>query len=156
MQGVFEGETINTPSMLCVEDYLDALAWAESIGGLKALFARADANAKVLYDWAERTPLAREPGGRPGDALQHLGVPEDRRSGGRQAAGRCAARLRQAARGAARQGERGAATSPAIAMRRRSLRIWCGSTVETADVEALTPWLDWAFAEAKAGLAKAA
>ena len=54
IDGVFEGETINTPSMLCVEDYLDALAWAESIGGLQALFARADANAKVLYDWAER------------------------------------------------------------------------------------------------------
>jgi phosphoserine aminotransferase len=56
MKEVFDGETLNTPSMLCVEDYLDALQWAESIGGLKALYARADANARVLYDWAERTP----------------------------------------------------------------------------------------------------
>ncbi len=56
MTEMFEGETINTPSMLCVEDYLDALAWAESIGGLPALQARADANARVLYDWAAKTP----------------------------------------------------------------------------------------------------
>jgi phosphoserine aminotransferase len=56
MKEVFDGETLNTPSMLCVEDYLDALVWAESVGGLKALCARADANARVLYDWAERRP----------------------------------------------------------------------------------------------------
>src|SRR4029453_7592647 len=56
--GVFEGETLNTPSMLCVEDYLDTLNWAESLGGVKALIARADANARVLYDWIERTPWA--------------------------------------------------------------------------------------------------
>src|SRR6266404_2476743 len=64
-QGVFEGETINTPSMLCVEDYLDALAWAKSIGGLKALIARADANAKAIADWVATTPwidfLAADP-----------------------------------------------------------------------------------------------
>src|SRR5262249_23410372 len=56
IKGIFEGETINTPSMLCVEDYLDTLAWAESVGGLKALMARADANAKALNDWVDRTP----------------------------------------------------------------------------------------------------
>ena len=56
IEGIFEGETINTPSMLCVEDYLDALQWAKSLGGLKALVARADANAKVIADWAARTP----------------------------------------------------------------------------------------------------
>jgi phosphoserine aminotransferase len=64
-QGIFEGETINTPSMLCVEDYLDTLAWAKSIGGLKALMARADANAKVIADWVAATPwidfLAHDP-----------------------------------------------------------------------------------------------
>src|SRR5262249_15572901 len=64
-QGIFEGETINTPSMLCVEDYLDTLAWAKSIGGLKAVMARADANAKVIADWVAATPwiefLARDP-----------------------------------------------------------------------------------------------
>src|SRR6516162_2132369 len=58
-QGIFEGETINTPSMLCVEDYLDTLAWAKSIGGLKALMARADANAKVIADWEASTPCWR-------------------------------------------------------------------------------------------------
>ena len=56
IEGIFEGETINTPSMLCVEDYLDTLAWAKSIGGLKALIARADANATVIADWVARTP----------------------------------------------------------------------------------------------------
>ena len=67
-EGIFEGETINTPSMLCVEDYLDALEWAKSIGGLPALRARADGNAKVIADWVARTPwidfLAREPASR--------------------------------------------------------------------------------------------
>src|SRR5262249_29975690 len=64
-EGIFEGETINTPSMLCLEDYLDALAWAKSVGGLEALIARADANAKVIADWVAVTPwiefLARDP-----------------------------------------------------------------------------------------------
>ena len=78
--GVFEGETLNTPSMLCVEDYLDALDWAEKIGGLSALMARADANARVLIDWAERTNWLENPGRRSGNTLQHLGVPQDRRS----------------------------------------------------------------------------
>ncbi len=65
IEGIFEGETINTPSMLCVEDYLDTLVWAKSIGGLKALIARADANTKAIADWVARTPwidfLAKDP-----------------------------------------------------------------------------------------------
>jgi len=153
--GVFEGETINTPSMLCVEDCLDALDWAESIGGLPALCARADANAKVLLEWAERTSwvenLAADPATRsntsvclkivdpavaklPADAqrafVKRLETILDKENAARDIAG-----------------HRDAPPS---------LRIWCGSTVEKADVAALTPWLDWAFAEAKAGLAKAA
>src|SRR5207244_12429 len=67
-EGIFQGETINTPSMLCVEDYIDTLSWAKSIGGLKALMARADANAKVIADWVARAPwigfVAREPANR--------------------------------------------------------------------------------------------
>jgi phosphoserine aminotransferase len=155
MKEVFEGETLNTPSMLCVEDYLDALDWAQSIGGLKALYARADANARVLYDWAERTPwiesLAVDPATRSNTSVclkivdpAFAGQPADAQ---RAFVKQLEAMLdkENAARDIA--GHRDAPPS---------LRIWCGSTVEKADLEALTPWLDWAFAEAKAGLAKAA
>ncbi len=155
MKEVFDGETLNTPSMLCVEDYLDALAWAESIGGLKALYARADANARVLYDWAERTPW-----------LENLAVDPATRSNTSvclKIVDPAVARLPLDAQRAfvkqleAMLDKENAARD--IAGHRDappSLRIWCGSTVETTDLEALTPWLDWAFAEAKAGLAKAA
>jgi phosphoserine aminotransferase len=155
MKEVFEGETINTPSMLCVEDYLDALGWAESIGGLKALFARADANAGVIYDWAERTPwiepLPADPATRSNTSVclkivdpVVARLPAD---GQRAFVKSLEAMLdrEDAARDIA--GHRDAPPS---------LRIWCGSTVERSDLEALTPWLDWGFAEAKAGLAKAA
>jgi phosphoserine aminotransferase len=155
MKEVFDGETINTPSMLCVEDYLDALEWAESIGGLKALYARADANARVLYDWAERTPW-----------LENLAVDPATRSNTSvclKIVDPAVARLPiDAQRAFVKQLEAMLDKENAardIAGHRDappSLRIWCGSTVETGDVEALTPWLDWAFAEAKAGLAKAA
>ena len=77
-QGIFEGETINTPSMLCVEDYLDTLGWAKSLGGLKALRARADANAKVIADWVAATPWIDFLAARSGHPLQHLGMPQDR------------------------------------------------------------------------------
>ncbi len=153
--GVFEGETINTPSMLCVEDYLDALAWAESIGGLKALLARADANAKVLYDWAARTPwlesLAADPATRSNTSVC-LKIVDS-----------VVARLSEdAQRAFVKQLESMLDKENAardIAGHRDApphLRIWCGATVDTADLEALTRWLDWAFAEAKASLAKAA
>jgi len=155
MSAVFEGETINTPSMLCVEDYLDALAWARSVGGLSALQARADANAKVLYDWAARAswlePLPVDPATRSNTSVC-LKVIEP-----------AVARLSvDAQRAFVKQIEaildkEGAAHD--IAGHRDApphLRIWTGCTIEASDLKILTAWLDWAFAEAKAGLAKAA
>ena len=94
-EGFFEGETINTPSMLCVEDYLDALNWAKSLGGRKGLFARADANAKAIADWVGAHALDRFPRPRARDTLQHQRLSESRRSGGRRAARRHAGRVRQ-------------------------------------------------------------
>ena len=105
-QGIFEGETINTPSMLCVEDYLDALNWAKSVGGLKALIARADANTKVLADWKAKTPwidfLAKDPA----YSIQHLGLHEGDRSRDHFADARRAGRFLQEARGARGEGRR--------------------------------------------------
>ena len=119
-EGIFEGETINTPSMLCVEDYLDTLAWAKSIGGLKALMARADANAKAIADWVAGTPWIDFLAQGSGDPLQHLGLPQDRRSGGRQA---CRpTRRRRSSRASPPRWRRRASptTSTPIATRRRA------------------------------------
>jgi phosphoserine aminotransferase len=155
MKEVFEGETLNTPSMLCVEDYLDALSWAESIGGLKALYARADANARVLYDWAERTPwiesLAVDPAARSNTSVC-LKIVDP--AFARQPADAQRAFVKQLE--AMLEKENAALDIAGHRDAPPSLRIWCGSTVEKTDLEALTPWLDWAFAETKAGLAKAA
>jgi phosphoserine aminotransferase len=154
-EGIFEGETINTPSMLCVEDYLDALNWGKSVGGLKGLMARADANTKVLADWKAKTPwidfLAKDP-----SVLSNTSVcmkvvdpaitslTPDAQSDfakklvalvEKEGAGYDFAHYRDAPAG---------------------LRIWCGATVEAKDVALLTQWIDWAFAETKAQLAKAA
>jgi phosphoserine aminotransferase len=154
-EGIFVGETINTPSMLCVEDYLDALQWAKSIGGLKALQARADANTKVIADWVERTPwidfLTRDPALRSNTSvcLKVVDPAVTRLSADAQAGfvkGIAAALEKE---GVAYDIETHR-DSP------RGFRIWCGSTVERSDVEALTPWLDWAYAKAKAALAAAA
>jgi phosphoserine aminotransferase len=153
--GIFEGETINTPSMLCVEDYLDTLAWAKSIGGLKALLARADANAKVIADWVATTPwiefLARDPALRSNTSVC-LKVVDP--SVGKLSAEAQAAFVKSIA--AALEKERVAYDIDAYRDAPPGLRIWCGSTVERADVEALTLWLDWAFAETKDALPKAA
>ena len=153
--GIFEGETINTPSMLCVEDYLDALEWAKSVGGLLALHARADANAKVIADWVARTPwidfLARDPALRSNTSVC-LKVVDPAVT--RLAADAQAAFVKGIA--AALEKEGVAYDIDAYRDAPPGLRIWCGATVERADVEALTPWLDWAFAAAKAALAKAA
>ena len=119
-EGIFEGETINTPSMLCVEDYLDTLDWAKSIGGLKALIARADANAKAIADWVARTPWIEFLAKRSGDPLQHLGLPQGRRSGG--AASLPPTRRRRSSRASPRRSRRRASptTSTPIATRRRA------------------------------------
>ena len=153
-EGIFVGETINTPSMLCVEDYIDALEWAQGIGGLPALQARADANARVLFDWVAKTPwienLSENPAAASNTSVCLKLVDAD------------LARLPAAEQIAfvkkmeSMLDKEGAAYE--IANHRdapASLRIWCGCTVETSDVAALTPWLDWAFAEAKVSLAKA-
>jgi phosphoserine aminotransferase len=155
IEGIFQGETINTPSMLCVEDYLDTLEWAKSIGGLSALRARADGNAKVIADWVARTTwidfLAREPASRSNTSVC-LKVVDPAVT--RLAAEAQAAFVKGIA--AALEKERIAYDIDAYRDAPPGLRIWCGSTVERADVEALTHWLDWAYAKAKDALAQAA
>ena len=108
LEEVFEGATINTPSMLCIEDAIDAMEWGKSLGGLKAMQARADANFKVLADWVAKTAVGRVPRARmPANTFQYFGVLLDRRSGGHGARRRCAGGVRQGDRVAARQGRRG-------------------------------------------------
>ncbi len=105
-EGIFEGETINTPSMLCVEDYLDTLQLGEVDRRTEGLIARADANAKALHDWVAKTPWIENLAVDPNDALQHLGLSEDRRSRGHRAFGRRAMDFRQGPGRAAREGRR--------------------------------------------------
>jgi phosphoserine aminotransferase len=154
-RGIFEGETINTPSMLATEDYLDTLSWAKSAGGLKGLMARADANAKVLLDWVARTPWVAN--------LAEDAATASNTSVCLKIVDPAITSLSVDAQWAfvkdlvARIEKEGAAFD--IATHRDAppgLRIWCGCTVETSDVAALTPWIDWAFAQAKAALPKAA
>jgi phosphoserine aminotransferase len=154
-EAIFQGETINTPSMLCVEDYLDALEWAQSIGGLKALHARADANAKVIADWVARKSwidfLTRDPALRSNTSvcLKVIDPAVTRLPGEAQA-------IFVKGIAAALEKEGVAYDIAAYRDAPSGLRIWCGSTVERTDVEALTLWLDWAYATAKAALATAA
>ena len=154
-EGIFEGETINTPSMLCVEDYLDALQWAKSIGGLKALMARADANAKAVATWVARTPwvdfLANDAAIRSNTSvcLKIVDPAVTALSADTQSA------FAKALAGAVEK--EGAGYD--IAHYRDAppgLRIWCGASVETTDVEILTKWLDWAFAKTRDALPRAA
>ena len=146
--GIFKGETINTPSMLCVEDYLDALKWARSVGGLSALIARADANTQVLVDWVARTPwvefLARSAAIRSNTSvcLRVVDPAVAALAGDAQAA------FAKALAGAIEK-EGAGYDLGSYRDAPPGLRIWCGATVERADVEALTPWLDWSFALAK-------
>src|SRR3974390_145950 len=154
-EAIFEGETINTPSMLCVEDYLDALHWAKSAGGLTPLISRSDAKTRVLADWKAKTPwidfLPRDPAIRSNTSVcmkvidpAITALTPDAQADfakklvalvEKEAAGYDFAHYRDAPAG---------------------LRIWCGATVEASDVALLTQWIDWAFAETKASLPKAA
>jgi phosphoserine aminotransferase len=154
-KSIFRGETINTPSMLCVEDYLDALAWAESEGGLAGLLARSDRNAKVLHDWVERTGwianLAEVPATRSNTSVCLRIVDAAITSlspDGQAAFAKSIASLLEAEGVAFDIGSYRDAPP--------GLRIWTGSTIDAADLEALTRWLDWAFAEQLAALPQAA
>lgn len=140
IEGIFRGETINTPSMLCVEDWLLCLDWAESIGGLKALVARAAANSAALDEWVRKA-----------DWIEHLAKDPAIRSNTSvclQFADRSdedANRARQKAIGQLLEREDAAYDVTAYRDAPPGLRIWCGATVDTADIEALGPWLDWAW-----------
>jgi phosphoserine aminotransferase len=155
IEGIFEGETINTPSMLAVEDYIDALTWAKGIGGLKALIARADANAGVLAAFVARTPwlanLAKDPATASNTSVCLSIADPDVVAQGPEAVASVAKGIT-----AALEKEGVAFDIGAYRDAPPGLRIWCGATVEASDLEALTPWLDWAFAHEKAKLAKAA
>ena len=155
MEDLFAGSTINTPSMLCLEDYLAAYAWAESVGGLKGTIARSEANAGVIDAWVTRTPsiayLARVPETRSNTSVclkiadpDVLALPPETRDGfplamadllDREGIAKDIASYRDAPPG---------------------LRIWTGATVQKSDLEALMPWLDYAFAETRRSFAKAA
>jgi phosphoserine aminotransferase len=155
IEGIFQGETVNTPSMLCVEDYLDALDWAKAAGGLAALRARADGNARVIADWVGRAKwidfLAADPAIRSNTSVC-LKVVDPAVT--RLAADAQAAFVKGIAAALDKEGV--AHDIDAYRDAPPGLRIWCGSTIERADVEALTAWLDWAYAKAKDALAKAA
>ncbi len=150
IEGIFQGETINTPSMLCVEDWIAALEWGRSVGGLSGLVARADANARAVWDFCAARPwvenLAEDPATRSNTSVC-LRFTDGRIADGAAFAKAVAKRLEGAGAawdvGAYRDAPPG-------------LRIWCGSTVELADVEAMLPWLDWAFHEEIAEVAQAA
>jgi phosphoserine aminotransferase len=151
---IFEGATINTPSMLCVEDYLDALKWAAQIGGLAEMKRRADANLAALEAWVEKTPwvafLAEDRAIRSNTSVC-LKVVDPRVTGLADAA-----QADFAKKLASVLEKEGAALD--VAGYRDAppgLRIWCGATVDTSDLEALTPWLDWAFATVASELAAA-
>jgi phosphoserine aminotransferase len=148
VEGIFEGETINTPSMVAVEDYLDALTWAEGVGGLKGLIQRSNANLKVLEDWAAKSDwagfLAEDKAIRSNTSVcikvtdpWFESLSDDAKA---DAAKKIATLLDKEGVALDIAGYRAA---PA------GLRIWCGATVDKDDVAALTPWLDWAWAQVK-------
>ena len=141
---LFEGATINTPSLLATEDFIDTLKWGESIGGLEALYARANANAGVIADWVERTPwidfLAADPAIRSNTGVclkvvdkRVTSLPADKQA---EFAKNLAALLEK---------ERVALDAASYRTAPPGLRIWCGGTVEKSDVAALLPWIEWAF-----------
>ncbi|MCO6185112.1 phosphoserine transaminase [Rhizobium sp. L1K21] len=155
IEGIFIGETINTPSMLCVEDYLDALNWAKSLGGLKALVARADANAKVIADFVAANDwianLAKDPATASNTSVCLTIIDKDVQA------------LDESSQAAFAKGMVSLLEKEGVAFdigayrdAPSGLRIWAGATIETSDMEALMPWLEWAFKTQKATLSKAA
>ncbi|MEM9630594.1 MAG: phosphoserine transaminase [Pseudomonadota bacterium] len=155
IEGIFRGETINTPSMLCVEDYIDALKWADGLGGLTSLRARADANLKVLADWVEASGwvdfLAVDPATRSNTSVclkvsdpGILALDTDQQAAFAKALA------------SALDAEGVAYDVGAYRDAPSGLRIWAGATIEASDLKALTAWLDWAFNSEKAKLPQAA
>jgi len=155
IEGIFVGDTINTPSMLCVEDYIDALQWAKLIGSLDGLIKRADSNLKVLADWVAKTPwvdfLASRAEIRSNTSVclkvvdpAVTGLPAEAQ----------AAFVKDLV--AIIEKEKAAYDIDGYRDAPPGLRVWCGATIESEDVATLTQWLDWAFEQAKAKLAKAA
>lgn len=145
---VFEGVTLNTPSMLCVEDYLDGLRWAKSIGGIDATIARSRASSAALYSWIERTPwvepLAVDPATRSQTSVTMRFV-EPAVVAMSEPQG--LAFLRDMVR--LLENEQAAFDIATYRGMPLGLRVWCGSTIETADILSLLPWLEWAYAEAR-------
>ena len=150
IEGIFKGETINTPSMLAVEDYLIGLEWAKSIGGLPALMARADANAQAIFDFCDARDwianLAEDDATRSNTSVC-LKFTDNRITDGAVFAKAVAKRL---------EAEGIALDIGAYRDAPAGLRIWCGATVETSDIAAMLPWLDWAFHTEIEALADAA
>jgi phosphoserine aminotransferase len=147
--GIFEGETINTPSMLCVEDALDGLKWAESIGGLPALVARSAANLEAIEEWVAKSSwaafLAEDKAIRSNTSIclkivdaAYLALPAEEQA---KSAKAIVSLLDK---------EKAAYDVGAYRDAPPGLRVWGGATVETSDIQALLPWLDWAYAEIKA------
>lgn len=155
IEGIFVGETINTPSMLCVEDYIDALNWAKSVGGLKAMMARADANAKVIFDFVAAN-----------DWIENLAVDPATRSNTSvclKIVDPAVTALDDDAQAAFAKGVVSILEKEGVALdigayrdAPSGLRIWAGATIDEADMKALMPWLSYAFNTQKAALAKAA
>lgn len=148
-EGIFKGETINTPSMLCVEDYIDALQWAKSLGGAKALSVRADANLNVLAKWVDSAPwidfLAKDPATRSNTSICLKIVDPDILKLDADAQAKFAKAIVKQLE------EEGVAFD--IGSHRDApagIRIWAGATVEATDLQQLTAWLDWSFAAQKA------
>ncbi|MBW8708332.1 MAG: phosphoserine transaminase [Alphaproteobacteria bacterium] len=149
VEGIFEGETINTPSMVAVEDYLDALGWAESLGGLKALITRSNDNLRVLENWVQGSNwagfLAQDAAIRSNTSVCVAVTDPAFTVLGDEAKQELIKKM------CSLLDKEGVALD--IAGYRAAppgLRIWCGATVDKADLEALTPWLDWAWAQVKA------
>jgi phosphoserine aminotransferase len=148
VEGIFEGETINTPSMVAVEDYLDALTWAESVGGLKGLIQRSNDNLHALEQWVSKTGwagfLAQDAAIRSNTSVciaitdpSFTVLADDAKA---DAIKKMCTLLEKEGVALDIAGYRAAPPG---------LRIWCGATVDKADIEALTPWLDWAWAQVK-------